>query len=63
MNQRQENQDILMEKDAAETVAIGYSTLRKHRYEGTGPKYIRIGRSIRYKRIDIEKWLDEHKTA
>jgi hypothetical protein len=32
--------------------------VKKQRNRGWGPAYIRIGRSIRYRREDVEKWLE-----
>lgn len=28
----------------------------QHRYRGTGPAYIKVGRSVFYRREDIEAW-------
>jgi len=28
---------------------------------GRGPAYIRIGRSIRYRIADLDRWLEQHK--
>lgn len=29
------------------------------RYRGTGPKYVKVGRKVFYRRADLEAWLDE----
>ncbi len=42
------------------------ATLVKWRYQGTGPTYIKVGRHVRYRRADLDRWLDEqthHATA
>jgi predicted DNA-binding transcriptional regulator AlpA len=36
------------------------ATLSQMRYTGTGPKFVRVGRSIRYKQTDIEQWIAEN---
>lgn len=32
-------------------------TQERRRYEGTGPKFVKAGRRILYRRADIEAWL------
>jgi predicted DNA-binding transcriptional regulator AlpA len=32
-------------------------TLERHRVAGTGPRFIRLGRSIRYREADLEDWI------
>jgi predicted DNA-binding transcriptional regulator AlpA len=34
------------------------TTLRRWRRTGYGPKFVRLKREIRYRRSDIEAWLD-----
>jgi hypothetical protein len=53
------NQDpFLSEKEAAVYLDVSLATIRRRRYEGTGPRYIRFG-EIRYRR----SWLDEFAAA
>ena len=35
-------------------------TLISWRQNGTGPDYIRVGRLIRYRRSDVDRWLEEN---
>jgi len=51
----------LTEEDAAHYVAYTPSALRKWRKKGSGPAYIRHGRSIRYRVRDLDDWLDGHR--
>lgn len=41
---------------------LGYDprTLEGWRRRGTGPKYICVGRSVRYRIRDLDAWQDEH---
>jgi predicted DNA-binding transcriptional regulator AlpA len=32
-------------------------TQERRRYEGTGPKFVKAGRRVLYKRSDIEDWF------
>lgn len=34
------------------------AVLAQWRYLGTGPKFIKIGRSVRYRASDVEAWLE-----
>jgi predicted DNA-binding transcriptional regulator AlpA len=36
------------------------STWQKARLTGDGPPFIRLGRLVRYRRSDVEKWLAAH---
>ncbi|HEU4895999.1 MAG TPA: helix-turn-helix domain-containing protein [Actinomycetota bacterium] len=33
-------------------------TLERWRQQGTGPAFIQVGRSPRYRRADVDAWLD-----
>jgi excisionase family DNA binding protein len=44
-------------KQAAEELGLGTSTLEIWRTKGTGPKWIKVGRAIRYSRGDLEAWV------
>lgn len=34
--------------------------LEQWRYRGEGPPYIKIGQAVRYRRADVDRWLDEN---
>jgi Helix-turn-helix domain len=48
-----------------EAAAAGYlgdipaATLRQWRYLGRGPAFVHVGRHIRYRRHDLDRWLAE----
>ena len=35
------------------------ATVRRWRVEGTGPVFIRIERTVRYSRVDLDQWLGQ----
>ena len=37
------------------------NTAERWRREGTGPAYIKVGRSVFYDREDVQAWLQSHK--
>lgn len=49
----------LSPEEAARRVGLEASTLANYRWSGRGPRYLKLGRTIRYRLVDIERWLDE----
>jgi hypothetical protein len=35
-------------------------TLAEWRSRGIGPRYIKVGRDVRYRRSDLDAWITEH---
>jgi len=44
--------------EVAELAGVSVTTLYHWRWEGRGPKAIKVGRYLRYREGDIEKWLE-----
>jgi len=55
--------DLLTEAEAAERMRVALVTLRRWRRAGTGPQSRRLGRQYRYRRSDIEQWIERSPTA
>ena len=57
----------LTEQDTAVYIAMSRSFLRAARMNGNrngrapGPPFVKIGRAIRYLRVDLDAWLQEHR--
>ena len=51
-------QDILTVLEAAHYVRLGKPTLDRYRITGDGPKFAKMGRSVRYRRSDLDDWLN-----
>ena len=51
----------LREPDAGAYVGYSRPYLRQCRMRGTGPAYVRVGRSIRYLTTDLDTWLAQHR--
>ncbi len=49
---------LLTEKDVAEALQCTVSALRLWRHEGTGPRFIRVGRFVRYREEDVALYLE-----
>ena len=54
-----ENQ-LMPEREAAKLAGFSIAAFIKWRREGRGPRYIRVGRSIRYRLSDLLNWIEEH---
>ena len=47
----------------AQVLVKSESWCERARWEGNGPKFLRIGRSIVYKKADVVDWLDKHQSV
>jgi len=52
--------DLLDTPALAEEIQASEPTIVSWRQNGTGPDYIRVGRLIRYRRSDVDRWLEEN---
>ena len=43
---------------AAELLQVRPATLEMMRWKGTGPKFVKVGRSCRYRIVDLESYLE-----
>jgi predicted DNA-binding transcriptional regulator AlpA len=48
---------ILDTAAAAERLGVSPSFLAKARMQGTGPRYRKLGRAVRYAQADLDHWL------
>jgi excisionase family DNA binding protein len=44
--------------ELAEYLGLPVATIYKQRSEGTGPPGMRLGKYVRFKRGDVEAWLE-----
>lgn len=53
---------LLNDKEVEALTSVPTGTLRWWRHQGTqGPKWFRLGpRAVRYRKSDVEAWVDEH---
>lgn len=51
---------LLTTQQAAELLGLSEQTLRNWRTTGGGPPAVKVGRNVRYRGRDLERWLDEH---
>ena len=44
---------------AAHYLSLAESTLEKARVSGSGPRYLKLGRAVRYRLSDLDAWMAE----
>jgi len=55
---QKKEQTILTEREAQEYLKVSAKTM--YNYRSKGLKYIQVGKAIRYKKKDLENFLNEH---
>jgi predicted DNA-binding transcriptional regulator AlpA len=48
---------LLRQRDAALALKLSERTLERLRAKGTGPRFVKANRSVRYRESDLESWL------
>jgi len=51
---------LLTTEEAAAMLAVEPRLLVRWRYDSRGPTYIKVGRLVRYKRADLDAWIEEN---
>ena len=49
---------VLTTPEAAAYLRIKPTTLEQQRWRGEGPRYLKLGRSVRYRRDDLDRYMD-----
>lgn len=52
---------LIDDGELAAVLNIPVRTLRNFRYRGGGPKFVKIGASVRYLMSDVDAWLNANK--
>lgn len=52
---------LLCEKEVSHICGMSVSWLQKRRVHGDGPPFIKMGRSVRYRCVDIEAYLERQR--
>jgi excisionase family DNA binding protein len=50
-------QTLLSQRDAATLLALSERTLERLRVNGGGPRFIKVGASVRYQQEALERWV------
>jgi excisionase family DNA binding protein len=49
--------EVLTTAEAARYVRLGKPTIERFRLTGEGPRYCKLGGAVRYRRCDLDEWL------
>lgn len=55
--------ELLSIKDLAALAQLPIATIYQLNSKGTGPRRIRLGKHVRYRRADVDRWLDQNTIA
>lgn len=59
MTSRHDMPALMTAAEVADELRIPLATFYAWRHRGTGPPAYRVGRHLRFRRSDIDQWLDE----
>lgn len=51
-------QHFMSPEDLAEYLGVPVASVYGWRYKGVGPRALKIGRHVRYRADDVERWLE-----
>ncbi len=51
------------EQQLADYLGISVRTPQQWRQRGDGPQYLKVGASVRYRPVDVDRWLAERTRA
>lgn len=52
-----ELQQLYSQNDVAEQLGCSVRTLERYRASGDGPRFVKVGRLVRYRASDLDAWL------
>jgi excisionase family DNA binding protein len=57
------SEELLKIGEASDYLRISIETLRKWRSQGTGPRAAKLGKHLRYRRSELDRWVREQERA
>jgi excisionase family DNA binding protein len=58
-----ETEPLMTPQEVADFLAMPVLTLQTWRAKRTGPRVYRVGRHVRYRREDVEAWLEKQQAG
>jgi excisionase family DNA binding protein len=49
---------LLTQDEAARRLGMSVRSLERHRVAGTGPRFVKLGRLVRYREADLREWIE-----
>lgn len=56
-------QPLATVEEVSQFLGVPVTTLYQWRHKGTGPRGSKVGRHLRFRWVDVEKWLDKQAEA
>ena len=53
--------EILNTREAADYVRLAKPTMERFRLTGDGPPYCQLGGAVRYRKTDLDSWLESRR--
>ncbi|MCK6433196.1 MAG: helix-turn-helix domain-containing protein [Burkholderiaceae bacterium] len=60
MDARESSEDFIDEVQLCDWLGLSLHWARKKRVVGGGPKFVKFGKFVRYRRADVQAWLDRN---
>jgi excisionase family DNA binding protein len=57
-----EAEPLMTTEELARYLGVPIATLYQWKHKGTGPPPLRVGKHLRYRRDDVDGWLDRQRT-
>jgi predicted DNA-binding transcriptional regulator AlpA len=54
------SEELLTDRQVAKILNCSRAWCQRKRWEGGGPDYLKLGRSVRYRKSDLLAWIDAH---
>jgi excisionase family DNA binding protein len=54
---------LLTVEDLAAVCGVPVGTCYQWNYRGTGPRKTKVGKYVRYRRVDVEAWLEKQASS
>lgn len=51
---------LLTQNEVVEWTGMSPAWFEMNRFKGTGIPYVRLGRAVRYKVSEVQRWIDSH---
>lgn len=49
---------LITPRELANELGLPETTIAQWRYRHIGPSYLKVGRHVRYRREDVDRWID-----
>ena len=63
INENGEKDKLMTPRQLAKYLESSISALSQYRALGTGPEYFKIGKMVRYRKSDVNQWLEQQRNG